>query len=322
MHFEVKSTINKKELNVKLINTLFVVVSMAVISACSNSLVKTPNNDNQEYVNSNIGHYKNTEEFYVSAIKESPVNVAKLNLFFTQMPKGGDIHHHYTGSIYAETYLDWVKDKEWRIDKCTFKIITSKEEKGTASCPLLEVKDLLNDSAVFGQLLSLWSDKDYYNHFHSQSSPDTNFFNTFGYFGSVSNEYMDKGLAIIKQRAVAENVNYIETMLSKVGVKSSKYITTEKIEELNIGLRKALDQEEVDKILDEILDDINKDIVTKERFSSQIDSFVKNIETNHKVLTMIALLCGFKPMRRVTKTQYKSLLSYIRGISQQENHHL
>ncbi|MCK5818358.1 MAG: hypothetical protein KAH18_03710 [Psychromonas sp.] len=75
---------------------------MAVSSTYSNSHAKTTGNDNQKYDRSDIEHYKNTEKFYSSAINEYPVNVAKLNLFLILMPKGGDLHHHYSGSIYAE----------------------------------------------------------------------------------------------------------------------------------------------------------------------------------------------------------------------------
>lgn len=31
---------------------------------------------------------------------------ASLFAFFSSMPKGGDLHHHYSGSVYAETYAD------------------------------------------------------------------------------------------------------------------------------------------------------------------------------------------------------------------------
>ncbi len=51
----------------------------------------------------------NTEAFYESLFEGKEPNTALLTLFFTNMPKGGDLHHHYSGSIYAETYLEWVK---------------------------------------------------------------------------------------------------------------------------------------------------------------------------------------------------------------------
>jgi adenosine deaminase/adenosine deaminase CECR1 len=34
-------------------------------------------------------------------------NEAALTAFFSMMPKGGDLHHHYSGSVYAETFLQY-----------------------------------------------------------------------------------------------------------------------------------------------------------------------------------------------------------------------
>src|SRR5512145_3314885 len=30
-----------------------------------------------------------------------------VRMFLQRMPKGGDIHTHLTGAVYAESYLDW-----------------------------------------------------------------------------------------------------------------------------------------------------------------------------------------------------------------------
>ncbi|HEX7702865.1 MAG TPA: hypothetical protein VF403_19135, partial [Kofleriaceae bacterium] len=32
-----------------------------------------------------------------------------LAVFLKGVPKGGDLHNHLTGAVYAETYLDWGK---------------------------------------------------------------------------------------------------------------------------------------------------------------------------------------------------------------------
>src|ERR1035437_316705 len=61
---------------------------------------------------------------YFETIKTSADN-AQLTLFLSQMPKGGDIHHHYSGAIYAETYLDWVAAKNLHIDTRTFRLSQS-----------------------------------------------------------------------------------------------------------------------------------------------------------------------------------------------------
>ncbi|WP_171694775.1 hypothetical protein [Methylomonas sp. ZR1] len=68
-------------------------------------------------------------------------------------------------------------------------------------------------STLYRDLLKRWSDKDFANHFHEQSPPDQQFFDTFGFFGSVSDYSYQAGLQALKQRAIAENVLYLETML-------------------------------------------------------------------------------------------------------------
>jgi hypothetical protein len=41
---------------------------------------------------------------YLDSIRDDP---ARLLLFLRELPKGGDIHTHLSGAIYAETYIDW-----------------------------------------------------------------------------------------------------------------------------------------------------------------------------------------------------------------------
>lgn len=216
-----------------------------------------------------------TSKFYESMFRHGHANVAELNLFFTQMPKGGDIHNHYTGSLYAETYLDWVARKGWWIDSCTLKILTAPQG---GNCPSITVPQLEANTAQYRKLLTLWSDKDYANHYHDQPPPDSNFFNTFGYFGTVSNEYMHEGLDILKQRALKENVSYIETMLAKVPISSKDYFGPDDTEILIGELRTAKDQGEVDKLLDRISYTLNGD----KRFHAAVEKYISTLITVHK----------------------------------------
>ncbi len=254
----------------KLFNTLLIISSVVLLSACSHLTEKQYYQDNAEF------NYSKTRNFYKNIIEGDTVDVSKLNLFFTRMPKGGDLHHHYTGTIYVETYLDWVKEKGWFIDQCQLTILKS-NNKATKTCPALTVEELLKDNASYRQLLTLWSDKDYHNHFHDQPAPDTNFFNTFSYFSPVSSEYMNKGLDIIKRRAIKENVNYIETMLSRVDASSKDYFSSDKINTLSDDLRRAKNQKEVNKILDEI----SKILTQSSKFNETVDGFVSMVQTNH-----------------------------------------
>jgi len=76
---------------------------------------------------------------------------------------------------------------------------------------------------------------------------------------------------------VKENVSYIETMLSQVGVMGSDYFSTSKISMLNQELRQAKDQKEVNDVLDKI-STVFKD---SSQFSGAIDNFVKMVKTKH-----------------------------------------
>lgn len=220
-------------------------------------------------------NYELTTEFYHSIVGPQQPDIAKLNLFFTRMPKGGDLHNHYSGSIYAETYLDWVQKKGWLIDECTLQIVKTESE---GSCKQLTVPFLKSDASAYRKLLSLWSDKDFGNHIHMTPPPDQKFFNTFGFFGPIEDDFIPTGLRILKQRALAENVNYIETMLSQVGVNSDQYFTKDESSKINAELTNALSQENTDLVLEQIVDRL----VSKEGFNSTVDRFVESVQRNHQ----------------------------------------
>jgi adenosine deaminase len=76
----------------------------------------------------------------------------------------------------------------------------------------LSTAEILADDLTYRELLQRWSSKDFDNHGAIQPPPDRQFFQTFGYFGPVSNANFNEGLLALKARAIKENVGYIETM--------------------------------------------------------------------------------------------------------------
>jgi len=144
--------------------------------------------------------------------------LAELTLFFSMMPKGGDLHHHYSGAIYAEQYLDWVEREHYCINKTTYRIetdqalISAERDKAPQSRNCLSSAEILADDQTYRDLLQHWSDKDYANHGAIKPPPDSQFFSTFGYFNPVSSGNSNEGLLLLKKRAIEENLSYIETM--------------------------------------------------------------------------------------------------------------
>jgi adenosine deaminase len=145
---------------------------------------------------------------------------AELRLFLNLMPKGGDLHQHFTGTTYAETYLDFVKTEHCWISKKDFSVITPKD---TAKLPdTLSVDKLRSDNKMLSDFYMVWSDKDFSNHYHDQTAPDVQFFGAFANFSTIlkyDGALYTEGLKILKNRARLENVQYIEQMFVSPGYK-------------------------------------------------------------------------------------------------------
>jgi len=159
-----------------------------------------------------------TARHYASLIAGSEPKLAELTMFFTQMPKGGDLHHHYSGAIYAEQYVDFLDKQGVCVNKQTYRIETNKEVVAAERAKPAKERNCLSSAEVYAddltwrELVQRWSNKDFNNHGAIQPPPDRLFFQTFGYFGPVSNANFAEGLQELKKRAIAENVSYIETM--------------------------------------------------------------------------------------------------------------
>jgi len=173
-----------------------------------------------------------TSRHYAALIAGAEPKTAELTLFFSQMPKGGDLHHHYSGAIYAETYIDFLDKQGYCVNKHTYRIETDKaaidaeRAKASAARNCLSSAEVYADDATLRELLQRWSSKDFANHGALNPPPDRQFFQTFGYFGPVSNANFHEGLAEIKKRAVRENVGYIETMF-----KMSPFVVNKEFDE-------------------------------------------------------------------------------------------
>ncbi len=159
-----------------------------------------------------------TQRHFAALVAGPQPKLAELTLFMTMLPKGGDLHHHYSGAIYAEQYLDWVDRQNYCVDKSNYKIVTERatvdaeRAKPASQRQCLSGAEALSDPGFLAALLQRWSDKDFANHGAIQSPPDRQFFDTFGYFGPVSATNANAGLKLLKERAIQENLAYIETM--------------------------------------------------------------------------------------------------------------
>src|SRR3954454_12441227 len=58
---------------------------------------------------------------YFDSIKSQP---SLLYAFLHEMPKGADLHNHLTGSVYAESYIQFAVDANLCVDRATLRSAT------------------------------------------------------------------------------------------------------------------------------------------------------------------------------------------------------
>ena len=196
-----------------------VVGMLAVLAGAATSVhAKGPSNPNEAA----------TARYFAQLVGGHDAQESALTMFFSQMPKGGDLHHHYSGAIYAEQYVDFLDKQGLCVNKVTYRIETDKKVIDTeralpaAQRSCLNSSELYADDQTYREVLQRWSSKDFSNHGAIQPPPDRQFFQTFGFFGPVSNANFAEGLQTLKQRAIAENVSYIETMFKLAPFKGDK----------------------------------------------------------------------------------------------------
>lgn len=149
---------------------------------------------------------------YLNTIRN---NRAQLTAFFQSMPKGGDLHHHYSGSVYAEFYFEQIISADYWINVNTLELYEKMDPAPTGGSGIKRLSAAAADGQLEDiryRLFKLWSAKDYNG---VEVASDRHFFESFSYFNRVDTDDA-KGLQELKQRAKAENLRYLETMLSSM----------------------------------------------------------------------------------------------------------
>jgi len=129
---------------------------------------------------------------------------AALAAFLKAVPKGGDLHNHLTGAVYAETYLDWGRNDGDCVGS------TSHTAVSHSQCSTTNLA-MPASGSFFDAIVAAWSMQGFVA--GSENGHD-HFFATFGKYGLVAGSHRDQTLADVATRAASENEYYIETMFN------------------------------------------------------------------------------------------------------------
>ncbi|MBG6187436.1 adenosine deaminase [Flavobacterium sp. CAN_S2] len=197
----------------------------------------------------NVSYAQSTNDYF-ERIRN---NEAELTAFFSQMPKGGDLHHHFSGSIYAEPLLQRAIAEDFYLNIETMDVL--KEKPSTGNWELFSTLKSKGTLDIYKQkIMQKWSVKDY-NHVDYPS--DKLFFESFMKFEPAIKGNFGQGLLELKNRAISENVSYIETQLSTIPT----IMNTDDLTKFNSRLRKlalAKDEKAILKTLDSVYNSLLK----------------------------------------------------------------
>ncbi|WP_276380512.1 adenosine deaminase [Flavobacterium sp. H4147] len=207
--------------------------------------------------------FSQSAESYLEKIRN---NEALLTAFFQQMPKGGDLHHHFSGSVYAEPLLERAIAEDFYLNLETMAVSKTKPEKGNwENFSSLAAKGKLDYYEQ--QVIQTWSAKDY----NGVSVPsDDLFFDSFQKFEPTISGHFAEGMLELKKRAIAENVLYIETQLSTIPCD----MNVSDLTDFNSKLRQAADQKDEKAVL-KLLDELYKSLQKKDA-----KKYADNFNTN------------------------------------------
>ncbi len=130
----------------------------------------------------------------------------RLRAFLAEMPKGGDLHNHLDGSIYAEDFLARAQQTGLCIDLAALAI---RPPPCTAQKPRAD-QAIAADPALENALIDSLSMRDFVPRPGDQSGHD-HFFATFAKFHAAA-EDVSATLVVEARRAAAEHIDYLEIM--------------------------------------------------------------------------------------------------------------
>lgn len=138
----------------------------------------------------------------------------RLRAFVQRMPKGGDIHTHLSGAVYAEHYLRWAASEGYCVDPAGPSLVPPKNC-GTGST-FFAASELTKKPAIYDKLVNLWSTR---NLAYANRSGHDRFFEAFTEFDllSSSRSLQDEMVAEVANRAASQHTFYLELLLTLRG---------------------------------------------------------------------------------------------------------
>jgi adenosine deaminase len=130
-----------------------------------------------------------------------------LRVFLTDMPKGGDLHNHLDGSVWAEDYLKWADQDGDCLDAITHAISPPPCTSGQMAARGL----MLRDPKFYRASIDALSIRNFVPGLGTgEISSHDHTFAAFPRFGALVSAHLGDALAVTRRQAAADHVEYVE----------------------------------------------------------------------------------------------------------------
>lgn len=147
---------------------------------------------------------------YLDSVRDQP---SLLLEFLARMPKGGDLHNHLSGAVYAESFIDYAAQDGICVDLAALSLVPSPCNAMAARQPAAQA---LTDQDLRDKLVDAWSMRNFHPTPGDRSGHD-HFFASFSKFGLATDKHTGDMLAEVVRRAAAQHELYLELMLTPDG---------------------------------------------------------------------------------------------------------
>jgi adenosine deaminase len=154
--------------------------------------------------------------------RSNQANGLALEAFLRKMPKGGDLHMHLSGAVYAETFLkDAVQDGVCVNPKTDSFIRNAGPAPGSACAEgTVPAATAMKDQKLYDALVGAFSIRSFVP--SPGISGHDQFFATFDRFGGLDKSHTAEWLDEVATRAAAQNEQYLEVMVTPTFSQSAK----------------------------------------------------------------------------------------------------
>jgi len=155
------------------------------------------------------------EQRAASAFRRAAKNPLELRAFLQEMPKGGELHFHLGGAVYAETILEDAAEDNLCVNLATHSLTENtgltKSNPPHAMCGegLVSAETVNSDNRLRDGMIDTWSMRSFVP--YAGVSGHDHFFSSFlraGTHRSHQGEWLDE----VAKRAAGQNVQYLEIM--------------------------------------------------------------------------------------------------------------